>query len=106
MIELLKLGGEGTGAGRFKDNRHVAVDGRGRIYSSDYSPFRIQVFQPDGSILTQWSAPSGTNLYDLVADREGNLFIANDKGVFKFEGETGKLLASATNVIARGITLT
>ncbi|HKP71060.1 MAG TPA: hypothetical protein VJV05_17365, partial [Pyrinomonadaceae bacterium] len=40
IIEALKFGGEGNGAGRFKDNRHVAF-GRGRIYSSDYSPYRV-----------------------------------------------------------------
>ena len=105
-VEILKFGGEGTGAGRFKDNRHVAVDGKGRIYSSDYSPHRIQVFGPDGAFLNQWAPESGNNLYDLAADREGNVYLANDKGIFKYEGETGKLIAKAPAVFPRGMALT
>src|SRR5688572_901903 len=103
--ELMKIGGEGTGAGRFKDNRHVAVDGSGRIYSSDYSPHRIQVFDADGKFLNQWAPESGTNLYDLAADREGNVYLAIDKGVFKYEGASGKLLARSAAVFPRGLAL-
>ena len=105
-VEVLKFGGEGNGSGRFKDNRHVAVDGKGRIYSSDYSPHRIQVFDADGKFLNQWAPESGSNLYDLVADREGNVYLANDKGVFKHEGETGKLLAKSAAIYPRGMALT
>ena len=104
--EVLRFGGEGNGAGRFKDNRHVAVDGKGRIYSSDYSPFRIQVFDAEGKFIAQWKPEQGTNLYDLKADREGSLYVAHDRGLFKFEGETGKLLAKADNIYPRGVALT
>jgi len=103
--ELMTLGGEGNGPGKFKDNRHVAVDGQGRIYSSDYSPLRIQVFDADGKFINQWKTESGTNLYDLAADRAGNLFLANDKGLFKYEGETGKLLATAEKIYPRAMAL-
>ena len=106
MTEVLMLGGEGNGVGRFKDNRHVAVDRNGRIYSSDYSPHRIQVFDASGKFLNQWAPEAGSNLYDLVADDENNVYLANDKGIFKHEGETGKLLAKSTGVYARGIALT
>ena len=104
IIEALKFGGEGNGAGRFKDNRHVAV-GKDRIYSSDYSPYRIQVFDVNGKFLTQWKGDVGTNLYDLSADRDGNVYVTNDKGIFKFEGETGKLLARTTQYF-NGMALT
>ncbi len=104
--EILKFGGEGTGAGRFKDNRHVAVDGEGRIYSSDYSPHRIQVFDADGRFLDQWAPVTGSNLYDLVSDRHGNIYLANDKGIFKHEGRTGRLLATSSKISPRGIALT
>jgi len=105
-FEILKIGGEGNGAGRFKDNRHVAVDGLGRIYSSDYSPHRIQVFDANGKFVNQWNPETGSNLYDLVADRDGNVYLANDKGIFKHEGETGKVIARSTNIYPRGIALT
>ena len=105
FFEMLRIGGEGNGEGRFKDNRHVAVDGKGRIYSSDYSPMRIQVFDAEGKFVNAWKPEEGTNLYDLAAERDGNLFVANDRGVFKFEGESGKLIAKLTGVNPRGIAL-
>ncbi|MDI1243010.1 MAG: hypothetical protein PSX80_13930 [bacterium] len=103
--ELMRLGGEGNGEGRFKDNRHVAVDGKGRIYSSDYSPMQVQVFDADGTFINRWKPEQGQNLYDLAADRDGNLFVANDRGVFKFEGVTGKLLAKEDRIQPRGLAL-
>lgn len=104
-LEVLRIGGEGMGAGKFKDNRHVAVDGNGRIYSADYSKGRIQVFDAEGKFLTEWAPETGTNLYDLAADRKGNLYLANDKGVFMHEGESGKLIAKSEKVYPRGLTL-
>ncbi len=104
-LEVLRLGGEGIGGGRFKDNRHVAVDGNGRIYSADYSKGRMQVFDAEGKFLTEWAPQTGTNLYDLAADRKGNLYLANDKGVFMYEGETGKPLAQSERVYPRSIAL-
>ena len=103
--ELMKFGGEGNGDGRFKDNRHVAVDSIGRIYSSDYSPMQVQVFDAEGKFLIRWRPEQGVNLYDLAADREGNLYVANDRGVFKFEGETGKLISKDDRLQPRGLAL-
>jgi streptogramin lyase len=104
-MDVLQIGGKGNGAGKFTDNRHVGVDGDGNIYSSDYSPHRIQVFDAGGKFVTQWAPESGSNLYDLAVDTDGNVYIANDKGVFKHEGATGKLLAKAA-LSPRGIALT
>lgn len=104
--EVLKFGGEGTGAGKFKDNRHIAVDGKGFMYSSDYQGGRIQVFDPEGKFVTQWTAEAGMNLYDMAADRKGNLYIANNKGVSVFEGETGKLvMKTAERYYVQGMAL-
>ena len=104
--EVLKFGGEGTGAGKFKDNRHVAVDGNGRIYSGDYSGGRIQVFDAEGKFLTQWTAEAGMNLYDMAADRKGNVYIANNKGVSVFKGETGELVQKSASYYVQGMALT
>jgi hypothetical protein len=105
-IELLKIGGQGNGAGRFRDNRHVAVDGEGRIYSSDYSPMRVQVFDASGSFVGSWLPTAGSNLYGLAATRAGELLMANDKGLFKFRGTTGEVLAENRTVYARSLALT
>lgn len=105
-VEILKFGGEGTGAGKFKDNRHVAVDGEGFIYSSDYQGGRIQVFDPQGKFVTQWTAEAGMNLYDMAADRKGNVYIASNNGVSVFEGRTGKLvMKTAERYYVQGMAL-
>lgn len=104
--EILRFGGDGIGAGRFKDNREVAIDGNGRIYSADYNGGRIQVFDSDGKFITQWIADPRMNLYGLAADRKGNVFIANNKGIFAYEGESGKLLQKVESVNPRGLAVT
>jgi DNA-binding beta-propeller fold protein YncE len=101
VIELLKFGGEGTGAGRFTDNRTVSVDGNGRIYSADFSGGRIQVFDPAGNFITQWTADESMN--DFAADRRGNIFVLGFKGITKYEGETGTLITKAATSRQRAI---
>ncbi len=104
-VEILKFGGEGNGAGKFKDNRVVAVDGNGKVYSADYQGGKIQVFDANGKYLNQWIADAKMNLYDLVADRKGTVYIAQNKGIFAYEGESGKLLNKTEKVYPRGLAL-
>lgn len=104
--EILKFGGEGTGAGKFKDNRNIAVDGDGRIYSGDYNGGKIQVFSADGKYLTQWIADAKMNLYDMTADRKGNLYILQNRGLFVYKGESGELVNKLEMYSAEGIALT
>lgn len=103
--EILKFGGEGNGAGKFKDNRVVAVDGNGRIYSGDYQGGKIQVFDAGGKFITQWIADTRMNLYDMLADRKGTIYVAQNRGVFVYEGESGKLLYKTENISPQGLTL-
>lgn len=103
--EILKFGGEGNGAGKFKDNRVVAVDGNGKIYSGDYQGGKIQVFSEDGKFLNQWIADAKMNFYGMIADRKGTVYIAQNKGVFAFEGETGKLLYKNETIRPQGLSL-
>ena len=90
--ELLKFGGEGTGAGKFKDNRAVAVDTNGRIYSADRSGGRIQVFDAGGNFQTQIMADAARIIDALATDRKGNLFVLQGYDVLRFNRETGELL--------------
>lgn len=103
--EVLKIGGEGTGAGRFKDNRHVAVGPNGEIYSSDYQGGRIQVFDASGKFLTQWMVNEGSNLYDLAADRKGRLYVANSAGILLYNGATGNLINKVKTYYVNGMAL-
>lgn len=105
MAELLRFGGEGTGAGRFKDNRVVAVDAAGRIYSSDYSPGRIQVFGPDGKFISAWPVGENENVYDLGVSRSGRVYLATSKGITAFDGDEGTIAAQVAERRLRGIAI-
>jgi len=90
--ELLKFGGEGTGAGKFKDNRTIAVDADGKIYSADFSGGRIQVFDAGGNFQTQIMSDTSRTVDELVVDRKGNLFALQGYDVFRLNRETGETL--------------
>ena len=91
--EILRFGGEGNGAGKFTDNRMIAVDGDGKIYSADYSGGRVQVFDKDGKFLNLWFVEKKeAALNALVASRNGTVYIAQVGKIMAFEGASGKLL--------------
>lgn len=90
---VLKFGSEGIGPGMFKDARSIAVDGPGRIYVGEYTGGRIQVFDPSGKFLTQWSiGDRKTILRGLAADRKGIVYVVHGGNIHRYEGETGNLL--------------
>ena len=90
--ELLKFGGEGTGAGKFKDNRAIAVDADGKIYSADFSGGRIQVFDANGNFQMQIMSDTSRTVDALAVDRKGNLFALQGYDVFRLNRETGETL--------------
>ncbi|HKU74658.1 MAG TPA: hypothetical protein VJR02_12105 [Pyrinomonadaceae bacterium] len=90
---LLDFGSEGIGPGMFTDARSIAVDGTGRIYVGEYMGGRIQVFDPDGKFLTQWTiGDRKTILRGLAADRKGTVYAVHGGGVGLYRGESGEKL--------------
>jgi sugar lactone lactonase YvrE len=90
---LLKFGSEGIGSGMFTDARSIAVDGAGRIYVGEYTGGRIQVFDPAGKFITQWTVGDRkTILRGLAADRKGTVYVVYGGGVHRYQGETGERL--------------
>lgn len=90
---LLDFGKEGIGPGMFTDARSIAVDGAGRIYVGEYSGGRIQVFDPEGKFVTQWSiGDRKTTLRGLAADRKGTVYVAHGGAIERYQGETGEKL--------------
>lgn len=89
----LKFGGEGIGPGMFNDARSVAVDGEGRIYVGEYiKSGRIQVFDPTGKFITQWTIDPKMPLRDLTADRKGTVYVVQRGEINRFEGASGNTL--------------
>lgn len=90
---VLTFGSEGIGPGMFTDARSIAVDGAGRIYVGEYTGGRIQVFDPAGKFLTQWSiGDRKTILRGLAADRKGTVYVAQGGNIQRYDGETGNSL--------------
>lgn len=90
---LLTFGSEGIGPGMFTDARSIAIDGAGRIYVGEYNGGRIQVFDPAGKFLNQWSiGDRKTILRGLAADRKGTVYVVHGGGIDRYQGETGEKL--------------
>src|SRR5689334_59560 len=90
---LLDFGKEGIGAGMFNDARSIAVDGAGRIYVGEYTGGRIQVFDPEGKFVSQWSiGDRKTILRGLAADRKGTVYVVEGGRIDRYRGETGEKL--------------
>lgn len=52
---LLAWGKRGTGPGEFNTPHSIAVDSKGQVYVSDRENNRIQLFDPNGKFLRQWT---------------------------------------------------
>jgi DNA-binding beta-propeller fold protein YncE len=89
---LLKFGSEGIGPGMFTDARSIAIDANVNIYVGEYSGGRIQVFDPAGKFVTQWTANPKMPLRGLAADRKGTVYVVQSGKIDKYEGATGKPL--------------
>ena len=66
---LLDWGKRGTGPGEFNTPHSVAVDSKGMVYVSDRENNRIQIFDPNGKFLRQWTHLGATqNLFITPKD--------------------------------------
>lgn len=90
--QTLNFGSEGIGPGMFKDARSIAVDASGKIYVGEYIGGRIQVFDPEGKFITQWTVDPKMPLRGLAADRKGTVYVVQRGKITRHEGETGKLV--------------
>lgn len=88
----LSFGSEGIGSGMFKDARSIALDGSGRIYVAEYIGGRVQVFDPEGKFITQWTVDPKMPLRGLAADRKGTVYVVQKGDITRHEGETGRIM--------------
>jgi DNA-binding beta-propeller fold protein YncE len=67
---LLDWGKKGKGPGEFNTPHSVAVDSKGTVYVSDRENNRIQIFDPNGKFLRQWTHLGATqNLFITPQDQ-------------------------------------
>ncbi len=103
--EFLRFGGEGVGAGKFKDNRAVAVAPDGRIFSAEMSGGRVQVFDSEGKFQLQITADTNRSVDALEVDRKGTLFVLQGYDLKRFDSSTGDELGATRVDYASDIAL-
>ncbi len=88
--EVFRFGGEGVGAGKFKDNRTLTIDENGNVYSIDYTGNAIQRFDQNGKFLAQWTVDITMPILKIAADRQGRVYLLCSSALMIFDSATGK----------------
>lgn len=68
---------KGSGAGEFDLPHGLALDGAGRLYVADRTNSRIQVFDREGSFITEWPRDKVGRPYGIAVDTAGNVFVVD-----------------------------
>ncbi len=90
----MSFGEAGIGQGMFNDARYIAVDGNGSIYVADYEGGRIQRFDTSGRYQSQWRmGDSNTYIAGMTANHAGDVYVAHDDVIDRFDGKAGKQLS-------------
>jgi DNA-binding beta-propeller fold protein YncE len=66
---LSQWGRRGTGAGEFGLPHNLVVDNQGRVYVTDRDNQRIQVFDANGTFLTEWTGTGGISGLAITKDQ-------------------------------------
>lgn len=90
--EVLKFGSEGIGPGMMTDARSIGVDGKGNIYVGEYLGGRVQVFDANGKVVTQWMVDRKMPLRALAVDRKGMVYITQHGAITRYDGQSGQTL--------------
>jgi len=102
---LLDWGKRGTGPGEFNTPHSVAVDTKGTVYVSDRENNRIQLFDPNGKFLRQWTHLGATqNIFItpkdemwIITHRDNIENITSDTlagRIMRIDLATGKILGA------------
>jgi len=90
---LLEWGTRGNGPGQFQLPHNIVVDTDGKVYVSDRENARIEVFDPSGRFLNQWTTIENVSGLFLTKDHllwaGGVLMNLNGEVVGKVPGGTG-----------------
>jgi hypothetical protein len=66
---LSQWGSRGTGPGEFGLPHNLVIDGQGRVYVTDRDNQRIEVFDSNGTFLTQWTGTGGISGLAITKDQ-------------------------------------
>ena len=85
------LGSEGIGAGKFSQANSLALDPQGgNLFVGDYVGNRVQVFDPTGKFIVQWTLDPSLHIRHMVAGLNGELYVNMSGRIFVYDSKTGK----------------
>jgi len=84
------IGSEGIGAGKFTQPNSLAIDPDGNLYVGDYVGNRLQVFDPFGKFVVQWSLDPSLHIHHLAAGLNGELYVNMGGRIFRYDPKTGQ----------------
>jgi sugar lactone lactonase YvrE/uncharacterized Zn finger protein (UPF0148 family) len=84
------FGSEGIGAGKFSQANSLAVDPAGNLYVGDYVGNRVQVFDPTGKFVVQWTLDPSVHIRHLAAGLNGELYANLSGRIFRYDSKTGQ----------------
>jgi DNA-binding beta-propeller fold protein YncE len=97
---LLQWGTRGKGPGQFGLPHNLVIDAAGKVYVTDRDNQRIQVFDPNGKFLTQWTGTGGVSGLAITKDQQ----IWTGAVLRDLDGKAMGRLPGATG--AHGVTVT
>jgi len=88
------FGGKGTGPGLFTDASCIGVDAQGHIFVGERETGRIQIFDGEGTYVSQWTfgTPDNRWLGSMAVSRAGTVYIITGSDLFVYDGMTGDSL--------------
>ena len=104
---ISKFGSNGSGDGQFSDPYGICIDPEGKVFVSDFSNQRIQVFQADGSFA--YSFKCQQNPWGLAFDPQGRLHVVGHSSnciqVFSPDGTSLTSYGTGTVTTPAGIAI-
>ncbi len=70
-------GSKGSGEGEFDLPHGLALDDAGRLYVADRSNSRVQVFDHEGSFISEWTRDNVGRPYGIAVDTAGRVFVVD-----------------------------
>ena len=70
-------GSKGTGPGEFNTPHGLAIDDSGRVYVADRGISRVQVFDADGTFVSEWKSNEIRRPWSLDITADGNIVVAD-----------------------------
>lgn len=74
---LFEWGERGPGPGEFDLPHGITLDSQGRVYVADRSNSRIQVFEADGTFLSEWKSDALGRPWALEFAPDGHLYVVD-----------------------------